>query len=113
MGSGGGSGFFYSPGSVACLSGDGSEESDLFSGRFTWGWAEAVGISARVFGGGANGGGTAEGSGDGSREGQWVRVIGGECGLNGFGGVSAIVSAGWAKKATGDFVDAKAGESLE
>ena len=110
---GSGGGFLYSSTEKTCLSGDGSEESDLFSGRFTWGWAEAVGISARVFGGGANGGGTAEGSGDGSGEGQWVGVIGGECGLTGFGGVSAIVSAGWAKKATGDFVDAKAGESLE
>ena len=48
MGSGVGGGFFYSPGSVACLSGDGSEESDLFSGRFTWGWAEAVANSLEL-----------------------------------------------------------------
>jgi len=76
--------FLHSSREKTCISGDGSEESDLSGGRFGWGGTEEVGISKRVSPCGKDGGGTAEGGWDGSGAIAGVGAFGRKCGSAGF-----------------------------
>jgi len=110
---GSGGGFLYSPWEKACLSGDGSEESDLSGGRFGWGGTEEVGISTWISSGGEDGGGAAESGRDGSGAIPGIGAFGRKCSSAGFG----FMSEGLWKNQRGDrfkvFVAEAVGESLE
>ena len=110
---GSGGGFLYSSRKKTCLSGDGSEESDLSGGRFGWGGAEEVGISKRVSSCGKDGGGTAEVGGNGGGANSGVGAFGRKCGSAGF----RFMSEGLWKRQRGDrfkiIGGSPVGESLE
>lgn len=83
MGGGSGGGVFYSTGKKTRFPGNGAEAGDLFGRGLGGEWSEAVGISAWVFAGGADGGGAAEGDENAGGTIQGVGVSGGKCELVG------------------------------